>query len=266
MEETTEQIAAVPAISAASASETSESSSGNEIDLRVIFVILKKNILPLILVTAIIAAGFFVYSKFFIKKQYSADAVLIVNNKTENTNTVANTEITAAQSLADVYSIIIKSAAVLQPVVEDEQLKNTFPQHRTLTYEKLRNALKVSSVNNTQVINISINNVDASYAKALIASIVDKAPAIIKDRVEAGSVNVIQAAKISNNGKPVSPNVTRNTIIGALIGFVLTLAVVFIREFTNNTFKTEEDITKSLGIPLLGLIPAVDTKEFNKNV
>ena len=31
-------------------------------------------------------------------------------------------------------------------------------------------------------------------------------------------------------------------------------------------FKTEEEITDVLNIPLLGIIPAVETKEFNKNV
>lgn len=261
MEETTEQVAAVPSVGT-----TEESSSGNEIDLRVILGILKKNILPLILVTAIFAAGFFAYSKLFIKKQYSAYSVMIVNNKNENTKVINNTDITAAQSLADVYSIIIKSASVLDPVIGDKKLIDNFSQHSTMTYEKLRNSLNVSSVDNTQVIRISINNVDASYAKALIESIVSVAPGIIKDKVEAGSVNIIQPAKIDNNGKPVSPNATKNAIIGALIGLVLTLAIIFIREFTNNTFKTEDDITNTLGIPLLGLIPAVDTKEFDKNV
>lgn len=260
VEETTEQVAA------SSSPAAEQSSAGSEIDLRVILGVLKKNILPLILVTAIFAAGFFAYSKLFIKKQYSAFSVLLVNNKTENATVYNNTEITAAQNLADVYSIIIKSASVLQPVIEDKELINNFSQHRNMTYEKLRNSLNVSSVNDTQVIRISINNVDASYAKALIASIVSRVPDTIKEKVKSGSVNIIQPAKIDNNGKPVSPNATRNAIIGALIGFVITLAIAFIREFTNNTFKTEEDITNSLGIPLLGLIPAVDTKEFNKNV
>ena len=50
--------------------------------------------------------------------------------------------------------------------------------------------------------------------------------------------------------------------LGALIGFVITLAVVFIKAFFRNTLKTENDITNTLGIPLLGIIPEIDEKEF----
>ena len=91
-------------------------------------------------------------------------------------------------------------------------------------------------------------------------------PPIIKDRVEAGSVEIISEAKISNNGNPVSPKTARNTAIGGLVGLILMFAVVLIKELLNNTFKTEEDITEKLNMPLLGVIPAVDVKEFNKNV
>lgn len=246
--------------------ENSEKLQETEIDLRVVFDVLRKNIIPLILVTVIFGAGFFTYSKLFITKQYSASAILIVNNKNKDNTVINNAEITAAQNLADVYAIIIKSDAVLQPVLKDEKLRNEYSKHSNMTYEKLRSAISVSNVNSTQVISITMTDTDASYAKDVVACIVDKAPEIIKDKVEAGSVNEISEAKIDNNGKPVSPNSTRNAIIGALIGFVLTLAVVFIRELTNNTFKSEEDIVNTLNIPLLGIIPAVDTKEFNKNV
>lgn len=235
-----------------------EQQQEKEIDLRVVFGVLRKNIIPLILVTVIFAAGFFLYSKMFITKQYQASATLIVNNLSKDKTVVSNTELTAAANLADVYAIIIKSDTVLQPVIDDLKLN--------MSYEALSKAISVSTINSTQVITVSMQHEDAEYAKKIIAEVVKVAPPIIQDKVEAGSVKVISEARVSNNGNPVSPNSSRNALIGALIGLVITLAVVFIQEFTNNTFKTEEDISKSLGIPLLGIIPEVDEKEFNKNV
>lgn len=235
-----------------------EQQQEKEIDLRVVFGVLRKNIIPLILVTVIFAAGFFLYSKMFITKQYQASATLIVNNLSKDSTVVNNTELTAAANLADVYTIIIKSDTVLQPVIDDLKLN--------MSYEALSKAISVSTINSTQVITVSMQHEDAEYAKKIIAEVVKVAPPIIQDKVEAGSVKVISEARVSNNGNPVSPNSSRNALIGALIGLVITLAVVFIQEFTNNTFKTEEDISKSLGIPLLGIIPEVDEKEFNKNV
>ena len=246
--------------------ENSEKLQEKEIDLRVVFSVLRKNIIPLLLVTVIFGACFYAYSSWFVTKSYSASAILIVNNKNKDNTVINSTEITAAQNLADVYSIIIKSDAVLQPVLTDDNLRNTYAKHSSMTYEKLRNSISVSNVNSTQVISIKMTDTDPSYARDVVDCIVDKAPEIIKDKVEVGSVKEISASKIDNNGRPVSPNSTRNAVIGALIGFVITLAVVFIRELTNNTFKSEEDIVNTLNIPLLGIIPAIDAKEFNKNV
>ena len=107
-----------------------------------------------------------------------------------------------------------------------------------------------------------MRSTDADFAKKIIADVVKVAPPVIADKVEAGSVKVISEARISNNGNPVSPNLTKNAMFGALIGFVITLAVVFIKAFFRNTLKTENDITNTLGIPLLGIIPEIDEKEF----
>ena len=234
--------------------EVKEQKSEKEIDLRFIFEILKKNIIPLVLVTVIVGAMSFFGSMLFIPKQYEADAMLIVNNKQTDNQGVGSGEIIAAQNLAEVYSIIIKSDTVLQQVIDDLKLN--------MTYEQLYKAISVSSVDSTQVISVKMRSTDADFAKKIIADVVKVAPPVIADKVEAGSVKVISEARISNNGNPVSPNLTKNAMFGALIGFVITLAVVFIKAFFRNTLKTENDITNTLGIPLLGIIPEIDEKEF----
>ena len=49
---------------------------------------------------------------------------------------------------------------------------------------------------------------------------------------------------------------------GFLLGFILAAAIVILKELLNTTLKTEADVTSTLGIPLLGVIPMVDRKEF----
>ena len=92
--------------------EKRENLQETEIDLRVVLEILRKNILPILIVTAVFAAGFYAYSALFITKQYQASATLIVNNKTEGSTTINTSEMNAAQGLAEVYSIIIKSEVI----------------------------------------------------------------------------------------------------------------------------------------------------------
>ena len=230
----------------------------SEIDLRAILLLLKRNLALLIVVSALFGVVTFLFSKYFLPKKYQASAMIIVNNLSDDQATVNSSEILAAQNLADVSAIIITSDTVLQEVINRE--------HLDMSCDELRKCVSVSSVNSTQVINISMIHEDPDIAKAVVASIVEVAPPIIREDVEAGSVEDVGDATLSNNGAPVSPNSTRNALIGAAAGLALALAFVFITEFTNHTFKTEEDVTDVLKIPLLGIIPAVETKEFNKNV
>ena len=234
--------------------EVKEQQGEREIDLRFIFDIIKKNIIPLVLVTVIAGAASFFGSMVFIQKQYEADAMLIVNNKRSDTTAVGSAEIIAAQNLAEVYSIIIKSDTVLQQVIDDLKL--------SMTYEQLKKSITVSAIDKTQVISIKMRSTDPEFAKEIIADVVKVAPPVIKEKVDAGSVNVISEARVSNNGNAVSPSLSKNAMFGALIGLVITLAIVFIKAFVRNTLKTENDITNTLGIPLLGIIPEIDEKEF----
>ncbi len=238
--------------------EEKESVRESEIDLRAILQLLKRNLALMIVVTLVFGVASYLFSRFFLTKKYEASATIIVNNLSDDQSTINSGEIIAAQNLADVYAIIIKSDTVLQEVINRKKL--------SMSYEQLKSAINVSTVNSTQVVTVSMRSDDAERAKDIIACVVDVAPPIIKDRVEAGSVEVLTEAKISNNGNPVSPDSTRNAILGAAIGLLLTLALIFVKEMSNNTFKTEEDITNMLKIPVLGIIPSVDTKEFNKNV
>ena len=237
--------------------EQQQQQNEQEIDLRVIFNILRKNLILIIIVTVVFGIGAYFYSSLFIQKQYSASAIIIVNNKANDKTTVNTTEINAAQDLVEVYSIIIKSDTVLMQVIEDLQLN--------MTYEQLNSKISVSAVNSTQVMKITMTHPNAEFAQKVVEKLVEVAPPIIADKVEAGSVKVISASSISNSGKPVSPSLRRNALIGALAGLVLVLLIIFLKEMLNNTFKTEDDILNTLNVPLIGIIPEVDGKEFNKS-
>ena len=228
-----------------------------EIDLRAVYGVIRKNLILIVIVTVLFGIGAYLYSSFFIPKQYSASAMIIVNNKSTDKSVVNATEINAAQDLAEVYSIIIKSDTVLQQVIDNLQLN--------MSYEALNSRISVSAVNSTQVMKITMTHTNAEFAKKVVEEVVEVAPPIIADKVEAGSVKVISAAKINNSGKPVSPSLRRNALIGALAGLALVLLLVFLKEMTNNTFKTEDDILNTLNVPLIGIIPEVDGKEFNQS-
>ena len=56
-------------------------------------------------------------------------------------------------------------------------------------------------------------------------------------------------------GAPSSPNYRLNLIVGAVIGLLAGIVVAFIGNYFDTSIKTLEDAERSLGLPVLGVIP-----------
>lgn len=128
----------------------------------------------------------------------------------------------------------------------------------TLDYEELLDKVTVESVNGTQVMKISVQDEDPVLAQSIVANIVEQAPEIIIQTVKAGSVEVISQAKTAE--EPVSPKKVLNTALAGILGLVLSLGFVLLRNVMNNKFMTDDDISKKLGLTVLGVIPQIDIK------
>ncbi|BFJ84786.1 hypothetical protein Ruko_12030 [Ruthenibacterium sp. TH_2024_36131] len=222
------------------------------IDLREIILLLKKNLLGLIALTALFAAAGYLLSTFVMTPRYEASATMIVNSREDavaQTN-ITSDQINSATKLVDTYSVILTSDTVLDKTIEDLGLD--------MDYEDLLGKVTVESVNSTQVMKISAQDEDPELAQQIVASIVEQAPDIIIQTVKAGSVEVISQPKAGEN--PVSPRKMMNTAIAGMLGLALGLGVIFLRSMLNNKFMTDTDINKKLGLTVLGVIPQVNMK------
>jgi len=56
--------------------------------------------------------------------------------------------------------------------------------------------------------------------------------------------------------KPVKPRKLLNTAIAMVLGVFVGVGAAFIAEFSDPSFKTVEEIERSLGVPILGTVPA----------
>jgi len=81
----------------------------------------------------------------------------------------------------------------------------------------------------------------------------------INGEYAAAAVQVIDAAEIPR--LPVVPNRTRDLSIGLVAGLLLALGLAFGFDYIDSRIKSPEDIKTQLGLPFLGLIPAVKRKQ-----
>ena len=214
------------------------------IDLLEVLNAVRQHLLAVILTTVILAGVGFGVSKFLITPQYEASALMIVNTRQDTTSNVTSDQINSATKLVSTYSII-KSDTVLQQVIDNLGL--------SLTYEKLAERVTVSAVDDTQVMKITVKSDNPEWARQVCEQITVVSPDVILESVEAGSVKVISSAAV--NPTPVSPNVGRNTMLGGVLGLVISVGIILLTVLLDNKIHTEDDIAKYLDLAVVGVIP-----------
>ncbi|MEE1035239.1 MAG: Wzz/FepE/Etk N-terminal domain-containing protein [Agathobacter sp.] len=228
-----------------------------EINLSQLFYNLWRNIVWIILAAVLCADIGYGISTFAMTPIYTASADMIVNNRQGASSgdvTVTTSDLNASSSLVSTYSVILKSHTVLEEVINTLGLD--------YSYNELANMVSVSTVNDTQVMRVTVKNADPQVALNIVTQIISIAPAVIIDKAEVGSVKTVDQPWSS--GKPVSPNKKKFIFVCTLIGILLMCAFLVIKELMNNTFKTEADITRELGLPILGVIPLEEGDAINQ--
>lgn len=220
-----------------------------DIDLLKLFRMLWDNLKYIVLVVVVFAGIGFAYASFAVTPIYEASAKMIVNTRGDKNQSVTNDQLNSAKSLTDTYAIIIRGRDVLNRVIEELELKESYGQ--------LASKVSVHAVNETQVIQINVQHENKDVAYAVAAKILEITPNIIVETVEAGSVKPVEQAYVGSS--PVSPNPMKNAVLLGMFGFVLACIVSVLVFFADNTYKNDEDIENELELPVLGVIPTIES-------
>jgi capsular exopolysaccharide synthesis family protein len=75
----------------------------------------------------------------------------------------------------------------------------------------------------------------------------------ITDKMSDESIVVHEEPQISQS--PVSPNVTLNLVLGAVVGLIFGVGIAFFLEYLDTSVKSLEDVERYLQVPVLAVIP-----------
>lgn len=218
-----------------------------ELDLQEIFLILKRRILAIAAITVVCGLAAWLFTSYMITPQYSAKVSMYVSSEgsREDASTVTSAQLTASARLVDTYIVVLESNSVMQEVVDLLDLP--------YDVETLRSKMSAKSINDTEAFAITITDPDPEMAQMIANTIAQVAPAEIIRVVKVGSVEVIDWAQVPQ--APSSPNISRNALLGVVAGLLLSCFCFILFELLDTTIHKEEDITKGLGVPLLGIVP-----------
>ena len=122
-----------------------------------------------------------------------------------------------------------------------------------MTVEDVMEAITVEPITDTQILQIKLVGKDKDDLAVVLESVTEEFIKESREIVPNGNVKIIRHVKEAQG--PISPNKKMNIALGFLIGLVSGMAIVFLIEYMNNTYKNKEEVERNLKLPVLGVIP-----------
>lgn len=121
------------------------------------------------------------------------------------------------------------------------------------SYKQMQQMLTVANDTGTRMLDITVTSPSPQEAMKIANEYAKVASQYIAETMSTDKPNIMSVALMPTN--PVSPNKTRNVMLGALLGFALGAGFVTFRLITDDTYKTAEDIRKYTGFATLAVVP-----------
>ena len=214
-----------------------------EINLKEVYSYFKSRLLWMILAIVVIVIIGNVYTILTRVPMYQSNTTIVLVG--ESKKEYSQTDSQLNQNLIGTYSEIITSRKVLQQVIDNLKLK--------MTVDELSKNITTSSVEDTEIIRITVNN----EKKKMAVKIADEVASVFSEEIQDiyNLENVAIIDKAEEADAPYNINYVKDNVIYLMIGVVLSFGVVFVMYYFDTTIKSSETVEEKLGLTVIGIVP-----------
>jgi len=221
------------------------------IDLMQVWILIKAKLWLIAGITIFSVCIALAASFFLITPKYKATTSILIgkdySSATNPTSEYTYNEILMYQTSTNTYAEIAKSRTVAEKTLNKLNINMTVTQ--------LMSARTVSTTDKTQIMNISVTDTDPRNAM-LIANTMTECFITESSRLfPTGKVQVMDKAQLPSS--PVSPAPMKNAMLAFVIGLAISLGIIFLIAYFDDTIKDEKELATIVGLPVLGTIPFI---------
>ena len=218
--------------------------------------ILRKHFKMLIVWTLLAGVLGFVVAQFVVVPKYTATTEILVNQKhTNDANGAAYTNQQADIQMINTYKDLITNQVVLKKVshqLNSAEVAREYGRSYNMPVGKLKDIVSIQTQQNSQVFTVAVKTDDPNLSAATANTIAKVFKKQIKKIMSVNNVTIVSYASAPD--KPSFPNVKLFTLVGAILGFLLSAVYLIIKELMDTTIKDDDFMTKELGLTNLGHI------------
>ena len=213
-----------------------------EIDLKELFFEVVAEWKKILISTVLAAVIMYVVSAFIMTPQYQSTSKLYLM---KSGGISSLTDLQLGTNLANDYMEVIDGRPILDQVIENLSLD--------MNYDELKGLLTFVNPTSSRIIEITVTHPEPETAKAIADEIADVAATYIEEKMDQDKPSVLQYGYVAEG--PVSPSVMKNSVLGALVGAFLAIAIIVITYLLNDTIMTPDDMERKVGVKVLASLP-----------
>lgn len=255
----------------------------NTIDLRRLWMLLRTHIWSIVLWAVGLGVVGFVLAAFVVEPKYTSTTQILVNQKRNEND--ANQAFNAQQAdvqVINTYKDIVTSPVILKDA--SKWIKNPTEvvkpakkaKYKTLadgtkklvrpaepavirragrgynvSAKEMQKAVSVTTQQQSQVFTISAKSNDPEKAQAIANAVAQTFKSKIKTIMNVNNVTIVSPAA---RGTKTFPKTTLFTLAGVVLGLIISIALIVLRDSFNTTVRDDDYLTKELGLTNLGHI------------
>ena len=181
----------------------------------------------------------------------STTYVLISDSSKEG---ITTSEVTLNEKLIATYKEIIKSRNILEKVIQQLNLEET--------PSSLAKTISVEQVSTSSMIKITVSNKDPEMAKKIAETIGYEFSKEVESLYKISNLGLVDKALVPTVAANESNKKEMILINGG--GIALSLMVIFMLFYFDNTIKDQEQVQEKTNLPVLGNVPLVSKKKEGK--
>ena len=215
-----------------------------EIDLLELFRAILKHIKLIIVLCIFFGVGGFFGTKLLIAPTYMAStSIYLTPQISESGSLDYNSQMANSKLVTNAVNLLTQNN-IMSEVAKDVGLESA---------DSVKKLVSVTNESNTEIITISATTKDPKLSKNIANDTVSTFIRTMQKNLNVRNIEVVDKAKLSYI--PSGPNVKKNTLLAAMVGFVLGCGYATLRFLFDNRLRTKEEAEKYLGIPVFCEIP-----------
>ena len=206
--------------------------------------LIRKHLALVVALPIVCAVATAAFAWLALPNQYSSSVSMYVLTKASAEGSLANTDLSASQQLANDVATLITDERVAEDTASALQM-DSLKGYKINRY----------TYSTTRIVTLTVTGESAQSVAIIANQLAATTDSVAQEVMDVQAINAINEAK--EPAAPSGPPRAMYTAVAFLAGIFLAVAIVVVIDMVNTRVRSAEEAEELLGLPVIGRIPTI---------